>query len=353
MYNEYDTRWGYGLHLLSISVWCFFVFRFLVFRRLPGLGHDASIRIAFLMMAAGVYVAYLLCRRNYRTLKSIFLAPCVPLGIYTYIALFAYYKGILIGAALVLAAVAGGFALWVLCSPVTHLQWKPVIMKRRQRNCAMMAGLCFTLCAIVALGCGVLTTLRGGYPVKTDDPAQWSIPRGLSLEDNLDVLVDLEQSRWENLNGEQRLELLQLLLKTEWAYLGMPGEPVLYVDDLYDGVLGQTNSITGRITVDIEHLEKDDAAELVDTVLHECRHAYTCQLAKLYRNIEPEYQKLLIFAGVGQFADEYEDYISGVTGDTEAYFMQSVEDDARGYAHYRTNEILDRIDLYLEVTENE
>ena len=347
MYNEFETRWGYLLELLWIAFLVFYHFWNVVFRRLPGMEQDPSLRIALLLLATGLCVTFLMCGRNYRTVGSTLFASCVPLGLYTYIVLFPYYKVIFISAVLAVVLVTGGFTLWVMRSPIRDRARQRVIRKRRRHNCVAVAGMCLTLCALVSLGCGTYARMHGGLPLKAEESQRWHIPEGSALKDNREVLVNLEESRWEPLSTEQRLDLLRVLVKIEQAHLGLPDDVTLHADFLRENVLGQMNPRTNRITVDLDHLKNDDPRDVVDTVLHECRHIYSNQLAKLYQSAAPEFRRLQVFAGVDQYAAEYDNYINGCEGNEEEYYFQSIEMDAREYAAFRTDMVFREIDIYL------
>lgn len=146
------------------------------------------------------------------------------------------------------------------------------------------------------------------------------------VNENMDTLKQLEPQTWPQLSPQQRLDLSQTLANIETSYLGIPSLSVVS-SKLEDSILGRYRNET--ILIDLSYLQEASPAELVDVVCHECRHAYQESVVNMLDWSDETVQTHAFYREARQWKEDFAYYVSG---DTPAYYEQSVEQDARKYA---------------------
>lgn len=171
---------------------------------------------------------------------------------------------------------------------------------------------------------------------------------GQTIAGNIDTILLLQEDRWSQLDASERLRVMKTVADIESNYLGFPVVDV-GTKVLDEGTLGTYNDSKRTILLDLGHLASDDAKSVLDTVCHECRHAYQNQLVKVYRGLDAQSRELLIFNTVARFEQEFADYIDG-DEDMEGYYAQWCERDSREYAAEAVEDYYRRIEGYLAET---
>ncbi len=149
----------------------------------------------------------------------------------------------------------------------------------------------------------------------------------------------LDESVWQELTVQERLDVLQTISNYE-CYVNLGCEPASvragYPDRV--SVLGEHNSITDTIFINIEHLEDGPVYDVLDTLLHETRHAWQNAVIEMYTRVEgrlsEQDMQLELFRQAKQFLLNNDDYTSG-SDDFDAYFGQPMEEDSRRWAEQR------------------
>ena len=96
----------------------------------------------------------------------------------------------------------------------------------------------------------------------------------------------------------------------------------------------------GLITLNYDVLCNQSPSSVLDTTLHEVRHAYQHKLVDLYVSVQLEgavpeqYQSLAAIQTVQGFAHDFQNYCDGAFNFNN-YYQQSVERDSREWAHQR------------------
>lgn len=153
---------------------------------------------------------------------------------------------------------------------------------------------------------------------------------------------NLEQESWSTLTVQEKLDLLQAICDYECEFvLGCERVKIYSGITSRDTVLGEYSNQTKSFTINEDHLIHGNVEEVVDTVLHEIRHAYQHTWVEMYASLEShikdEYKDLLPFKQAQSFSEEFSDYCSG-EDDFYRYFTQDVERDAREWAAKRIKE---------------
>lgn len=155
-----------------------------------------------------------------------------------------------------------------------------------------------------------------------------------------DFLEGFWQENWAAADDEQRTALLQQLADYEAGQLGIP--PVTLRVQRKDGnVWGTYEHDTGRINIDLEHVESSDVRYVMRTVLHEIYHAYQAYVvAQVDWDSEVAYSAY--FSTARSWKENWENYVQtdGSEEGNEAYALQPVEASARTYANAELNYLL-------------
>lgn len=187
-----------------------------------------------------------------------------------------------------------------------------------------------------------------GYDGEGDDSAE--IPNGdvqdtppdsdseIALQareagERLGSLSEIQPETWAQLDSSQRLEVLQTVEGTMAEIQGRPGVPVS-AEDMPPGVFG--GYADGKITLNSSYLDSGDSdvREMVDTIVHEGRHAYQ-DYAVENPGFDPNTEQ------VNAWAENLKpgNYLDAEHYGEELYQGQPVESDAWQYAGAVTAEI--------------
>ena len=151
----------------------------------------------------------------------------------------------------------------------------------------------------------------------------------------------LDEQVWQTLLLTERLNVLQRICDYECQLvLGCPTVQVRAAD-CEKNVQGSYNALTNTATIDLEHLMNDEVGEVVDTILHESRHAWQHAMVRMYEEVREElgeeHLKLSVFRLAQRFEYEFDAYRQPDDGFDE-YYRQLVETDCRDFAKQRMEE---------------
>ncbi len=339
--------WSYRIELVFWAGLCMFWYRSALFRPVLELSNRQSRLLLWALAAAGVLLGYLLGRRTRRNNWNVWMTVLSPYGVYTVLAYGKYVpmlcRGVLC-AALVLTVFYG---LWVLLSPIRCPERRRAILLRRTGVVLMGGRSIFTLCSLALLAVGMSSVLRGGVLLVPDRKATDGYQgEKETINGHIQELCLLENTAWGELTVEERLDVLQTVANIERSYLGVPHELPVGAGTMEEETLGEYNPVTNQIVLNLDHLVEDDAKDVLDTVLHECYHAYQHSVVELYSQSPERYRQLQLFSEARSYVEELGDYQDG--DDFEAYYTQLIEMDARSYAESGIKEYYGRIEAYLD-----
>lgn len=151
--------------------------------------------------------------------------------------------------------------------------------------------------------------------------------------------TSLQSEKWETYNNQEKLDILQVICDYECKNnLGCDSPKVVAGHPEHDAIYGSYSSQTKTIIINVEHLANDPAEDVLDTLLHEARHAYQHAAVNAFNAIEEdlseEAKALSCFKTIESYRDNFENYISG-NGDYYSYYDQEVESDSRSWAEWR------------------
>lgn len=340
-------RWAYRLELLFWMGLAMLWYRTMLFRPVLALSNRQSRLLLWVLVVAGLLGGYALTCRTRRNGWNLFVTVLLPFEVYSLLTYGPYFPALSLaslGAALALTA---AYSLWVLLSPIRRPDRRRAILLRRGAVSLMGGRSILALCTTVVLAAVVGTALRGGVLLVPDRRAQDGTQgQKDTISGHMEELCRLEEENWAALTVQERLDVLQTVANIERSYLGVPHELSLGAGTLEEDVLGHYDFVTNQIVLSLDHLAEDDADDVLDTVLHECYHAYQHNLVELYGQSPERYRELQIFTAARDYAEEMADYQDG--DDFSAYYSQRCERDARNYAEAGVQDYYDRLALYRE-----
>lgn len=206
------------------------------------------------------------------------------------------------------------------------------------KNAFAVVMICFFITLAIDVVCD---NFPGKYNIAGEKELQ-------SIEGNLSKLALLEEDKWQALNNQERLEVLQCIADIEVTYLGLPHRLEVEVVDLEREYEGFYNHKDRKIVIKSTYFEECTAESCLNTILHEARHSYQANLVDLYESTDEIFRELSVFYEAQAYKEEFENYIHS-EDDFIGYFCQQCETNARTYAENRSSIYWEKIDMYLEV----
>ena len=199
------------------------------------------------------------------------------------------------------------------------------------------------------LGCFCILTIVGGTAGKIGSiENEQLLELQLSERENLfsaneDYLRLWREEEFSQLQELEKMELFQKLADLECRYLGI--ELLTVERERYEceNMRGYYSEY-GRILSISEKLLHADRTDVLETLLHECHHAYAHDLVNYVTNTDTiENPELRMFQEVYVLRDAFENYVKAEENYT-AYYWNPVEVEARAYAKERMGTYLMFID---------
>ena len=164
-----------------------------------------------------------------------------------------------------------------------------------------------------------------------------------ALKQHLEDCRQLKPETWDALSDQEKVNLLHAICDYESQYvLGCKRVKVLVGMTGGERVLGEYKNPTRSFMIDTDHLRNDYVEDVVDTMLHELRHAYQYDLAEAYAVLEPhleeEQKNLLHLRQAYAFLENFENYYDNGNDGFDKYFTQTVEVDCRTWAAERIDQ---------------
>lgn len=140
----------------------------------------------------------------------------------------------------------------------------------------------------------------------------------------------LEDDQWCLLSAQEKTHVLQVVADIETSYMQI--SPVVVRNcPLANNIVGSYDSMKREAQIDLDKHEGYSSLEYINTILHECRHAYQHDCVASLNWSDPSIQTGIYYAQARQWRYEHRNYISS-SENPRAYFSQAIEKDARNYA---------------------
>lgn len=246
-------------------------------------------------------------------------------------------------------------AFWILCLTGWIYTYGIffITFKRKARQFISSTILC-TLCLYLILDsdpAGFLTDrlfskMRVGYSL--EDSIETAYGDDLTIENNMDTLVFLDEEEWAKLDLSQRLDVLRCVSRIEGNKLGLFNEVEIEAAELPENIAGTYNHSKSLIRISVDFLMEDDAHENLDTLCHEMFHAAEYCFVEIYESLDPMMRRSYFMTPAHVYKSEFCAYRSRKNGDEYvSYYRQKVEADARLYARESVRTYYIEINEYL------
>lgn len=297
-------------------VWKFVIgfiwYKNLLFRVLPCHDFYESLKILFMLSLASILIYLLLFWRwkNSWTATSCFV---LPFGAYTAIT-YATTSATFIHAVLTSAFFAAtGYSVLLLTRKIKNkrkVRFK--IYKNRILRCVYSFSCILTVAMLsfmVGIGC------KGHFGiglVASTVEAESFIPEASddTLEANMTSMLNRIPSRWQELDTQRKIDVLQTVCNVEAHYLGLDDAVAVQGDNLSPYTLGVYSDTLKLIQINLDHIENDLVDEVLSILLHEIHHSYEHRLADVYNSVNPESRNLRIFRDAAHYSQETSNYIN-------------------------------------------
>lgn len=336
---------GWGLVVASL-------FRNAAFRSIPRLTLTQSNLVFWAIWLLILGLGFAFTPKRYRNGISIFVTVNSPIGIYIVLSYFSIYR-----TAITVILIATGIGLASFVCLFIHTNLKDFCSSKPDRKLGRFVGcFFFRIRMIVGMGMSLIfvvlyLNLYLGAPLL--DPIVVAMDPKVNsqkISNNIDTILLLQEEEWEVLDVQTRLNVLQTVANIEATYLGLPHELNVIVEALDKITQGHYDDSTHTIAINIDHISKDTAHELVETVAHEAHHAYEHRLVDLFNGTGSQERNLLLFDRIEEYRDNFENYIDG-DEDLWGYAMQAIEVDSNRYSIDAVDDYYDAIEKYLSSAE--
>ena len=317
----------------------------LLFKQLPNCTYFDSLVILWTAIILFSVISFFVIFERARNGLSITASVLIPLEIYT---VFAYYKFFPILFTVVLSVAAALIVLYsilILNKRIPNNRKRRIIIRRRINKwlcCSrIIAALTLSVLILPLAAKTVFNVPLLSSNIKIKNEIE---NNSYTIKNNIDELKKLQDSEWQKLSVQEKLNVLQIVANIEGRVLGISTELCVGAKSMPDYVIGQYVVNTDKIYINIDKVDKCDAEETLNTICHESYHAYQAKMADVYNNLSENDKKLKLFKDARKYAENYENYHSS----GPKYYDQPLETDAREYAEDAVDDYYSKIEYYLE-----
>lgn len=322
-----------------------------IFRCLPNMTYETSRIVLWLMLLASVSVCSGCFFRKKRTRWNVCISLLIPYGLYTVGSYWRILQNRIVIVLLVSMVLSLLIGILVMTRRINKKRSVKCVIAKRLRKCITMTGNIYAVALAVIM---VPLLLQGAFGITLFKPgvnAEIGIEtEKQTISGNIDTILKLQEEEWYSLSTKDKLNVLQCVANIEADYLGISNELNVGASNLPEYTLACYSDISHTIYINLEHLENDSVAEVLNSCCHEAYHSYQHRLVDAYNETPEEIQKLRIYRNVALYVDEFATYSDGYE-DFFSYYSQQCEKDAREYAENAVDDYYSRINEYLEGTE--
>ena len=149
-----------------------------------------------------------------------------------------------------------------------------------------------------------------------------------------DACVSLEESNWQELSIQEKIELLQVIGDYEVKIvLGLECSPTIQLGLTGDEEISGTYShVYHTVMINATYLESAKTENVLKTLFHELRHAYQYEVSKALTDIkvDEKYKTLLVLREARAWKLEFSEYCDAEENFVR-YLTQEIEKDARAW----------------------
>ena len=332
-------------YILENIIWCFLalrIYRIHCFTNILDYDYETSKRILYIMTVGFVIVGIIITINHRRNSINAAINVLLPLVLYTFATYFQELCAFIIIASLI--GITGSIA-YILMT-LKYSKSKARLKNRsfnKKRFCALGARTIITSCCSLVVIYITGTAVTGIQLYRpTTEASDTSSGFIEYLDGNSDTFDLLEESKWQTLPNNQKLDVLQMVCNGERIRLGIQSSIRIKSRYFENNLLGSYVKADQTIIINTKLLKEGTAEEVMACTTHECFHSLQYDLVALYDSVPDEKKKLMIFNTVEKYKTEFSNYKDGYCADFDDYYDQSVEEDARSYSNYAPDVYLER-----------
>lgn len=326
------NKMGLREYLLHHMWWSFIGIAWsdIVFNSYFGINALIVFNLLFISLEATNYFITREKRRNYVSIIASALMPAEMCAVCLYAGVRSVSLWICMGVAGFLSMF---FGYILLSQPIRRQSEKRAIIARRIKCVMMNTRNIAAFCLLFFVGFCIFHTLSNAKPVaestvqaieNNTDAEKWTV------KNNTETVKLLKDEEWQKLDVDKKLDVLATVVNIENNYL-LGGVHPLYIQSikLEEDLLGTYCESDYIVTISADQLNNGAAEECLNTVLHECYHAYQYMQLEIYQMVPDEYKNMLMLYDASLYKDELGTISSK---DYETYITSQTEIKARKYA---------------------
>lgn len=340
------TKWGYILENVLWTILGIHWYKQICFANFLELDDEFSKWILYLIVGAFVLIGILLTLNHRRNSVNTFVNIVFPFSIYTSIAYINYLRPLMIILLIIAVVISIIYVIMTKRYSCTRASQKQKHFSFG-RFSILGTRTIITSCSALVIVYLFATTITGIQLFRPEsENAESSVQSFVEYyENNAETFDKLEQRTWSKLSMSEKLDVLQVVCNAEKAKLGIQ-EPIQIKSKLFqNNLLGEFIYQDNTVLINTKHLEEDSSYSILETVTHECYHSYERSLVNLYNSVSDEEKKLMAFNRAKYYKEEFVNYQDG---DSEGYYWQTVEVDARDYSEKAAEDYKNKISNHLE-----
>ena len=278
--------------LITAMIW----YRSVLFTAVPGMTVKQSKIILWIVAFMLVAFGYIITMKKRRNDLSLFTNILLPYELYA-IVTYCTYLPKLVWSSVLLASILSLAFIVLGMLPTAHSEQRSATGWKRQAVHSLLGARTITAVCILILivpigisnvfGLGLMST-RTPLVSDASEAEEWTV------KNNIDAVRLLREEEWEELNPQQKPDVLGVVSNIEIRYLGL-NEVYLKSSVLNGETAAHYNHRDHEIVIDLGQLETVAAADVLDSLCHECYHAYQYQMIALYEDTPEKYRNIVIW----------------------------------------------------------
>lgn len=322
-------------------------FRTLIFRCLPGSTYFQSFLILLAMSVIIMGIGIVLTWDRERNYMNLMFHVFLSWGMFVIVAYADLFKRQMLIIGIVLVVVSTFVSVLILGRKIKRNgDTRQVIIRRRVRNVISVWRRNLSIASLVLVVPIGVSMLFNGTVMCSDLEVAKVYGEEHSFSVNIDVICNIAPERWENLDVQSKLNVCQAIINAQAAEYGITHELLVGIAALDGNTLAYYCEPQHQIVIDIDYLKLGYSYELLESIIHECTHAYQYEQINLYKKVDEESRNLLMFYEASVYLEEFSDYVDG-NKDFERYYGQLAEINARKAGEDGAKEYIRRIEEYL------
>ena len=342
----------YILKSIVCSIGLTLLFKNTVFTCIKGLTYNDSVSTLWLLWLCTLGSGLLLTYKHHRNRISIIVNTILPVEIYCIIVFGRYfsdyYQVILIITAVLCLILSSLIIFGKIKNKANRFK---VILNRIKHSCFCTRSL-FAVCMILALPPIFWAFYIDGTLIRGSiDALDINNREEYTIANHIDTVLNLQESKWDTLSRQEKIDTLQTIANIEANYLGLKNElnvALLPLEETTEKVtMACYRDRTHTIVLNSNRFDSWDAHQALKHLCHEARHSYQMNLVSLYNSLSLEQRKLLIFEDTKRFR---RNVAEGQSDDFLEYYLSPMEWDSRSYAEAAVKDYDKRINEYINQT---